>query len=270
MQRLFIIMAVFLFCAAAWAGNQFKVITLQHRFGEDLLPALQPLVGPEGAISASGSNLFVDVAPERLAAIEQAIAAMDVERRMYRIRIERTGESQATSREVDVYGSLGNEVRIERARPGRQQNGVTIEMDRRETMTQKRGGEFLTVLDGASAFIAVGQSVPFTEYWATLVRRHAPIEHRVHYRDITTGFSVLPRQVGNEVELQITPRISSLGRGDVIDFQSLTSTVRVKPGTWLELGGSLQVNDEVSRAILAWQDGRNARNHRLRVLVESQ
>jgi hypothetical protein len=95
MRRLIQILILIFVCGAAWAENQFKIITLQHRFGQDLLPALQPLAGQGGVVSASGNHLFVDVPSERMTAIEQAVAQLDVESRTYRIRVDRSGSKLA-------------------------------------------------------------------------------------------------------------------------------------------------------------------------------
>lgn len=268
MRRLFWLIALVLVCVPALAENQFKIIALQHRFGQDLVPVLAPLAGPDGTISASGNHLFVNVAPERMEVIEQAVARLDVESRMYRIRVDRSGDTRSSSGGVDVAGRVGNEIRIERSGPQRRRGGVTVEVDRSETATTVRSSESLAVMDGAQAFIAVGRSIPFTEYWAALARRHAHVVETIRYRDIVTGFSVLPRQIGTEVELEITPRISVLNGDGVIEFQELATRIRAMPGTWVDLGDIMQSRDEVSRAILAYSRGDSEVSSRLRVLVE--
>jgi type II secretory pathway component GspD/PulD (secretin) len=270
-MRVFLqILALLIFCAPAWAENQFKIITLQHKFGEDLLPVLQPLAGANGAISASGNNLFVDVDAARMPVIEQAVARLDVESRMFGIRVDRSDEQHNASTGADVSGRIGNRVRIERSGTPRSSSGVDVHVDSRTTTTRSRSSEYLNVMDGAPAFIAVGQSVPFTEIWTSYMQRYAQVRQMVQYRDIVTGFSVVPRAIGNEVELQITPRIASHSGDGVIEFETLTTTVRAMPGTWLNLGGTMQQNDEVSRAILSGRQGTSSRSGELWVLVEAQ
>jgi type II secretory pathway component GspD/PulD (secretin) len=267
MRRLLCILVLLFVCGAVWAGNQFKIITLQHRFGQDLLSAIQPLAGPGGVVSASGNHLFVDVSPERMAAIEQAVARLDVESRTYRIQVDRSGSNHSSSDRLEAGGNIGGDVRIQRSRP-RVDGRVIIEMDSRETSSRTRGSEYISVLDGARAFIAVGQSVPFTDYWMTILRRYAHIQQTVQYRDITTGFSVLPRQIGEAVELEITPRISSLRNDGIVEFQELATTVRVMPGIWFNLGGAMQGRDEVSRAILARGGEKMENSSELWVLIQ--
>lgn len=266
MHRFLMMVVLALACTAVWAENQFKIITLQHRFAQDLLSAVQPLAGADGSVSASGNHLFVDVPAERMAAIEQAVAQLDVASRNYRIRVDRSGSDYAASDHIEASGSVGGNPRIQRGRTSA--NGVTIELDSRTTTRKTYGSEYLNVLDGARGFIAVGQSVPYTEYWMTIVRRYAHVQQTVQYRDITTGFSVVPRQIGREVELEITPSIASLRNDGTVDFTELTTTVRVVPGEWFDLGGTMQGRDEVSRAILARGRAGEERGSRLQVLIE--
>ena len=135
--------------------------------------------------------------------IEQAVARLDVEGRMFGIRVDRSGEQRSTSSGADVSGRIGNEIRIERSGPRR--SGIDVRIDSRETTTRSRSSKYLNVMDGAPAFIAVGQSVPFTEVWISYMRRYAQVRQAVQYRDIVTGFSVVPRQIGKEVEEVMSP-----------------------------------------------------------------
>lgn len=61
----------------------------------------------------------------------------------------------------------------------------------------------------------------------------------------------MPRYIGDEVELEVTPKISRLNQAGAIEFEQLSTIVRVRPGQWFDLGGTLQARDAVSRAILS-------------------
>lgn len=261
-----VILGLVCVCSAAWAETQFKMITLQHRFGQDLLPAIQPLVGADGTASAIDNQLLIQASPERMATIEQAVAALDTEVRTWRIRVDRSRAGHASGSRLEANGSVSRgDVRIQgpgRNRPGG--SGVTVEMERRDSSTSEQ----IAVLDGAQAVIAVGQSIPFTEHWLTLARRYADLRQTVQYRDITTGFSVRPRLIGQEVELEIVPRLASLRSDGVIEFAELGSTVRVVPGLWFDLGAAMHVHDEVSQAILTRTRKNDGQNIQLWIMVE--
>jgi len=86
--------------------------------------------------------------------------------------------------------------------------------------------------------------------------------------DVSTGFAVRPRTIGNQVELEITPRISQLNSRNFIDFNTLSTTVRVGVGEWIDIGSLMQTKDEVSRKILGAADSYSTSDQSLKVKVD--
>jgi len=74
--------------------------------------------------------------------------------------------------------------------------------------------------------------------------------------------------VGNQVELEITPRIAKLNSSGYIDFEDLKTTLRVNLGDWVDIGGTMQTNDEVSRKILGFQNISSQQKSNLVIKVE--
>ncbi len=252
MKKLLLLICAFSICGTAWADPPLKIIPLHHRLAQDVLPSVQPLVGEGGTASAIGNNLLVRTSPERMAAIEQAIALLDIERKTLRITVSRNRTDQSDSREIGVSGSVrrGNAVVQAPDRYGRTAPGVVVELGQRDSNASERASEFVSVLEGERAVIGVRQSVPFTATWVVLTQRYAGVQQTVQFHDVTTGFAVRPRPVGDELELEIAPRVANLS-GGVIEFQELATTVRVRPGQWFDLGGTMQSRDEVSREIFS-------------------
>ncbi len=124
------------------------------------------------------------------------------------------------------------------------------------------------MLDGEQAFIRVGQILPFTQRWISLTRRYAVVQESVEFQDITTGFAVRPRYMGDQVEVEITPRIARWNQAGFIDFEELSTIVRVSPGEWFDLGSTMRNRDEVSQAILASEQSEEQRNLTLRIKVD--
>jgi type II secretory pathway component GspD/PulD (secretin) len=249
------------------AEAEFRMITLQYRFAEDVLPVIQPMVGENGSVRAIDNHLMITATPERLAAINEIITKLDVQQRNLRITVSHEDESQANSRSTDISGSVRSgdvEVRL----PGKARKGVAVDIAEHESEARLRGNEFLTVLDGERAFIRVGQSVPFTQQWLSLTQRYATLQQITEYHDITTGFSVRPRSAGDQVEVEITPRIARLNSAGFVDFTELTTVARATPGEWLDIGGIMQNRDEISRAILSREHGKSRRNSSLRIKIE--
>lgn len=264
----FLVLAASVATNTAWAEDEFKIITLRHRFAQDLLPTMQPMVGEGGSASAIDNHLMIRATPERMQAIEQVIATLDTERKNVRITVSHNNDSQNQRDRVGVSGRVrSGDVEVE-IPPGTVVDGVRVDVDSRRSSGSQRGSEFVSVLDGERAFILVGQSVPYTQQWVTLTQHYLTVQQTTEFIDISTGFAVRPRYIGGQVELEITPRIAGLNRAGFIDFEELSTVVRVTPGQWFDLGGTMQSRDDVSRAILSRQSGSGSRNTGLAIKVD--
>lgn len=272
MKRYWLIFLLGLFCNSAGAQNELKIITLHHRFAQDILPVIQPMAGENGAASAVDNHLLIRAAPERMEAIEEMVAKLDTERRNLRITINHGDVVQSKQGHIGLAGSAGTDnVRIDvnKSRfPRNMRNGVVINAQEGSQEFHRQGSEFLTVLDGSQAFIRVGQSVPYTQQWVMLTRRYLHVQQATEFRDITTGFAVRPRVIGDQIELEITPRIATAVHAGFMDFEELSTTVRVTPGQWLDLGAAMQGRDEVSQLILERETFLEEKNGRLMVKVD--
>lgn len=266
-----------MFCCAsialqANAATEFKIFTLQHGFAEDILPNVQPLVGSEGTASAIQNQLIIRANPENMAEIEQVIATLDVARQNLKITVSRQSNLQNERDGVTVNGRkrFGN-VEIGTStypnkKPARE--GVQIGIENNQGNSRSTSNQFINVVDGERAFIRVGQSVPFTQEWVVLSRRYVSLQKTTEFVDITTGFAVRPRSIGNQIEVEITPRIAKLNQSGFIDFEELTTVVRVNRGEWLDIGGIMSQKDDVSRAILSRQSSSQSQDNQLSILVQ--
>lgn len=259
-----------LLSTASIAANDFKIITLQHRFAEDLLPTIQPMVGDGGTASGIQNQLIIRTTPERMAEIERLVTTLDVERQNLRITVSHQNELQSQNRDISVQGRkrIGNVEVGTTTFPRRRQDGVQVGIENNQSSSTSSGNQFINVADGERAFIRVGQAVPFTQEWVTLTRRYTTVQRTTDFVDVSTGFAVRPRSIGNQVELEITPRIAKLNQSGVIDFEELTTVVRVSKGEWVDIGGIMQQKDDVSRAILSRQSGSQLQNNQLSIRVD--
>lgn len=273
-MRILLLIACLIFTSVlttqTFAATEFKIFTLQHRFAEDLLPTIQPLVGSEGTASGIQNQLIIRASHENMIEIEQIVNTLDVTRQNLKITVSRQNNLQGTRDSVSVNGRkrFGNVEIGTHQYPRNARDGVQIGIDSNQTSSSSSSNQFINVSDGGQAFISVGQSVPFTQEWVTLTRRYIRVQQTTEFVDVSTGFSVRPRTIGNQVELAVTPRLAKLNRSGYIDFEELTTTVRVNRGEWLDLGDIMQQKDEVSRAILSKQSGNQSQNNQLSIRVD--
>ena len=251
-MRAFFVVVFLAFAATALAQQQVVILPLHHRTVEDVLPVLEPLLEPGGAISGMSGQLIIRASGPNLQDLKKVLAAVDRPPRQLLIRVRQTRETDSLSEKFGLSGNveLGGNVRIV-APGGRPPGGIGVRHgDSGLTVhgeNARRGGEsgadqFVRVMDGGQAFIQVGRSlaVPFRR-----IRVRADgvkVTEGVEYRDIGQGFYALPRLAGENVTVEITPRYDSQESGgrDSVDTQLLSTTVTGRLGQWIEIGGSAQ------------------------------
>lgn len=258
------------FTLVGHAASDFKIFTLQHRFAEEVLPTIQAVVGNRGTASAIQNQLIVRTDSKTMAEVEQTIATLDTVRENFTISVKRQNSFAGSSRNSSIRGrtrignatiQTGNDARIGR-------DGIQIGIEDNQTNSQQSSQQFIRVTDGAPAYISVGESIPYTNEWILLTRRYAVRQISTEFVDISTGFTVRARSIGNQIELEITPTFSRLQQDGRIEFEQLSSTVRVQRGEWVNIGGIMQDKDEVSRAILASGSGQSYQNSQILIRVE--
>lgn len=270
MKKLLLILM--LFCTTAFAETEFKIFTLQHRFASDLLPFIDPMVGPNGTTNAIDNQLIVRASPERMQEIEALVAKLDAAKVNRKITVSTSNNSQTQREQVEASGSTKiGKVTVSndrRAQNSNKPNSGRVDIENSSSNTRQSSNQFINVLDGERAFIRVGQLVPFSQEWVTITRRYIQVDRFTDWREVTTGFAVRPRTIGNQVELEITPRIAKLNNQGYIDFEELTTVIRTSLGNWVDIGGTMQQNDEVSRKILGYQNSSGQQNSTLSVKVD--
>lgn len=267
-----ILLVIFMFClsAHAFAASEFKIISLQHRFAEDILPSIQPLVGSDGSVTALQNNLIIRANSENMLQIEQVITALDTVRQNLKITVKRENNFSTKNNQIGVSGrkQIGNVAISTNRYPNGIKDGVQIDLANKQSDTYNSSNQFINVVDGERAFISTGQSIPYTQEWVLLTQRYLQTQRTTDFVEINTGFAVRPRSIGNQIELEITPRFSQPNQSGVIDFETLTTIVRVNKGDWLDLGGIMQQKDDVSRAILSRSNNGQSTSSHLLIRVE--
>jgi len=99
----------------------------------------------------------------------------------------------------------------------------------------------------------VRQSIAQSQPFLILAEPHVHVVASAVYRDVATGFEVVPRLLGSQVRLEVTSKLA-FHNGDALQpvtFRELRTTVIVPLGPWIDLGTALGTNDAVTRAIVA-------------------
>jgi len=234
--RLLAALSLCLMMATVFAQS-LEVIELKHRSAQELIPALQPLVAPGGALSGQDYTLFVRTSSANLAEIRRVVAQLDRAQRQLLVSV-RTATWQEIEREgVAVSGELSTSAARARV------SGV----DSSEQVN--RGGvASVAVLEGNAAMIDNGSSVPVVTAVIGGGGRRPWVGAQTEYRDLPNGFLVTPRVSGETVILDIQQRSDAV-RGGRIETQQVQTQVSGRLGTWIALGGVTSSNTTNQRSL---------------------
>lgn len=249
--------------AASFANaDETRIVQLKHRSAAEIIPLIQPLLGPNDAITGTDFRLIVRTSDKNFREIERLLAQLDAARRQLRITVKQTVAREAENSGVGVSGEVKNDnVRIQLPRQSPpdnrgaivQKDGLRLETRQTRTTSSNSSTQFVSTLDGSPAFVRVGQSFPHVQRILAIAgKQQVLLAQGVSFHNVVTGFDVTPHVQGESILLQIAPRLSSLSNPTtgLVNFQEYSTTVVVKPGDWVDIGGLTGAGDEVRRAIL--------------------
>jgi type II secretory pathway component GspD/PulD (secretin) len=253
--------------APAWSQS-LEMIPLKHRTVDQVLPILRPLLEPGGTISGTQSTLIVRTSPRNLAEIKQVLANIDKAPRRLLISVRQDASIARERREAQVSGTLGTgRVVIGSGSPANER-GVTARITDTGSSSESDLVQQIQVLEGSPAWIQTGQSVPIVNRTVTPGPRGPVTSESVIYRDVASGFEVVPRVVGDRVMLDVSPRRETPGATGSVDVQRMASTVSGRLGEWIELGGMIQEESSRQSGLLYGSGALRQDNRRIRVKVE--
>lgn len=246
------------------ANTELRIIELKHRTAEEVLPIVTPLMQAGSVIGGHGFQLFVRTSNRQFRELERIVASIDVPKRNFKITIRQSANAQATERLRRIEGRVQTKVGKRIVITGNtgaatidlgadsSQASVDYEIEHRTKSRDQGATQVVRVLDGRRAFVRVGHAIPHVQPFLVLSHRYAHIVANVGYQEVNTGFEVLPRMRGSQVEIQITPKLS-FHRGHLVEpvsFHQLSTTVIIGLGQWVDLGSTIGASNEVIRTIL--------------------
>ena len=202
---------------------------------------------------------MVRTTPENLAELKQVLATIDAAPRRLLISVRQDAELDRSRRGGQVSGQvdIGDNATVRM--PGRPtQPGATVRADgvrakvySSESASTDRVSQQVQVIEGGRALIRVGQSVPMRSREVIDTPGGRRVLDASDYRDVDTGFYVVPRVAGDRVTLEISTAADTLqsGQRGAVDVQRVQAVVTGRLGEWIELGGlgqqSLQRDSEI-------------------------
>lgn len=257
-----------------------EVITLKYRTAEQVLPLLRPLLDKNGTLSGLQNQLVVRTSPANLNDLRKVLATIDAMPRQLLITVRQDVALDRERSEAQVGGRIitgAGSVVVGEA-PRGAEGGVRARIDNTRALGDERNTQSIQVLEGNSAYIQIGQTVPVSQPQVTRTiingRVIDRVSNSVDYRDAQTGFHVLPRLAGDRVILEINPQrdtfaapAQNLPAGSV-NTQRAATTVSGRLGEWMEIGGVSQGGGNQQSVILGSTRETSADNRRILVKVD--
>ncbi len=264
--------ALALLGAVAVSAQQLEVIELKYRLVDEVLPIVQPLVEPGGAVTGSDHMLFVRTSPANFEQIRQAVAALDRRPRQLTVSVGQGTVTRLDDAELRGAASVGNEdLRIGVNAPPGGDTGVAVRARAVSQRANLRNVSTVQTIEGSETWIGVGQSVPITTTEVVPGRR-GPVEYSsTGYRDVSTGFFATVRVSGEFVTLAISSqqqRLHGSAGAPVVATAGSNTTVHGRLGEWIPLGGVSESSTGTSAGLLAAGGQRAASEYTTWVKVE--
>ena len=273
-----------LFVAPAFAEQmKLEVIPLQHRTTDDVIPVIQPLVAAGGTITGMQNQLIIKTTPSNLDEIRQVLQRIDKAARRLMIYVKQDVDGETYRRAQSISGSYSSgDVSISNNSKRPRKGLIVSAEDRRGNHIQYRDLSTRSDLedrntfkvqttDGQPAFVQSGQSVPIPNQNTFVTRGGIVVQDTTEYRDVTSGFYVLPRlQNGDRVTLLISPQLSRVkpNQGAVFEVQNAETTVSGYLGEWINIGGVNRNINDGSSGILHSTRHQERENRSILVKVE--
>lgn len=249
MKNMLLSFVLLLFATPVWA--ELEVIELRHRSAEELLPIVRPLLDKDDVASGMNNRLILRASPERIAEIKKLLVSLDSAPRRLKITVMQDVDADTIARLTEISGSVGvgRDARVTVPGSG-DTGGLVVETGRGQdrlrarvystrTLETDRKTQQLQVMEGNRALVSSGLSVPVPVRQVIQRPWGTEIVDSVEYRQVDSGFYVLPRVSGDRVTLEISTQDDALASGGAyptMRTQQTSSTVSGRLGEWMVLG----------------------------------
>lgn len=258
-----------------------ETIPMNNRSVDDVIPVLRPLVVEGGTVTGINNKLIVKTTPTNLKQIKQVLAEIDNTPRRLMISVKQDVDGNLSVTESGLSGRYNSDnVKIQSPDNGRggtiiqgkDSDGNVIRYRQLNTRSRLEDKNVFRVqtLEGNPAFINTGQSIPIANQTTYVTGGGVVVQDGVEYRDVSSGFYVLPRLQGDNVTLLIAPHLSrvSPNQAAIFDIQNVETTASGRLGEWIQVGGATQHYNDDSNSNTISTKRRGQEQRKVMVKVE--
>lgn len=269
MKRLLILLLL-LQSSILLADDPMVIIELKARTVNEIIPIIKPLLQPNGTVTGMNNQLIIRAKPEQIKEVRKILESLDKPPRKLIIYV-RHGATYDLDRDgvsADINTKLGKHSNVVIGR-NRDPGSARIRVRSSSTNSKLNATQHIQALEGRSAFIATGKSVPINEQTTVISGNSLHQQNTVRYRDVTTGFYVIPQLNGSNVTLNISPHMQRQGSiHGTYDITEANTSVRGKIGEWITIGGVADSIDSQRSGILRKSQTTGHNQHSIQLMVE--
>lgn len=234
---------------ATVAAAEIEVIELRHRLAAELAPTLSAVAGEDVVVKAAGSRLIVRGSPAAIDRLRAVVRTLDVPLQSLRISVRRASDAAAGGAGIGI---------------GRE--GVKVYA----TQSAEDGSlvQTVRVMEGSTAFIDTGESVPVTDRIVVLDDDGAAYAERRRYQHRPEGFYATARVVDGRAIVDIAVADSEAGTDGEVLHRRVVSTVSGQPGQWIPLGVVRESAERDESGIIYSTRSAESRTGRIEIRVE--
>ena len=226
------------------ADEKMEIFELKGRTSQEMIPLLQPFVGPDGTVTGMNNRVIVRTSPERMAEIRRILDEFDRPPRRLLIHVRDSAPSNGEGDEIGI--SAGNRhIRIGEG------NGQSLNLKHYSTTTREENVRTVQTLEGEPVLILNGVSLPVitgSGYVAGAGTGSRQITYG--YKDVDSGFYAIANLIGDRVRVEITHRRARpLSGSGAIDHRESRNMVSGAVGEWLPVAVNTSSSSQDSSAI---------------------
>jgi len=271
---LFLLLTIFIAISSiSFAGQNdpLQIIDLKNRPATEVIPIIKPMLKANDAITGTGFQLFLRTDAKTLEEVTRLLQVMDKAPRNLIIKVRNNLDSESKSTDFNTSGNykIGDDTQVVVGDRPPKDEGTKVRINSTRSSTDRNSEHMIRVIEGGKAFITAGEIKPYEHRTIIRHRYGVSVYDNVDYQDVTSGFYVTPRLVGdNKVSLHVQPhyRTASEVEHGTVDVQEADTTLEARLGEWIQIGGI--DTDAKSKGSGILSTSRNSNNTRSNIYLK--
>jgi len=254
--------------SAAAAGTDLKVIQLQHRPVDEIIPLIKPMLEKTGgAVAGTGYKLIIRAQNTDITQITSLVQQLDTPPKQLRITLRQSRYGNRGVTEQGISTRAGSRAFED---DGSTHSDTTARVYSTRERDQDATTQRIQVMEGRWAAIDMTLQVPVVEQIVDVTGGQERVLNAIKYKDLATGFAVRAMVNGNRAIVNIMPHKSDLDtqQGGTIKSQAATTTVSGKVGQWIDIGGAMGEIVRREHGTISTGDRDNDKEHHILVKVD--